>query len=661
MMNPASLFSRAPAHAAPVSLSVWPRLLACALLLPALACNLLDVSSTENLADGRGARVFDPYQSSNSGAIRLSLQWYNGCAVIPTGQVVPKNSADIDYPADYPDDCPSSIAIDGVPPYAPPGKITLVTNTNYFFNQFTVTDTRVNLHTNSKALSEPLNWITKESRFKSLDWSGVGLVNDDWVYQVGVPGVSQDRWHRIVNFENAAWRRATGDTFKVEILDSEGTVRGTPVEYSRAEFLVSTPYAGHSHFGWRMENVLPPRFPGDLETHALPEIPGYPPQAPVFRTTARLDIVGSTNPFKTFRVPDLQGEGAVRVTWSQMPNEPFYFPVTFVAPQDLPVTCFAEDGTTSAQCGFGVDPNLRIVAPTNGKYFEPGEVMNLFIDVRDTNGKRLHTPDMLPSGVAAVSNQSNGLLYPSLPYIERTLELDMIPIVNIAGPIHKLINRSNPKEPAQYFTNGYSYSTPSETATTPLNSAEFGQEWATRVGTQLPPNAEPGTYVALIKFNRYFGGERLAKIKPYFFQVGTEKRTTYPGKIGNCQICHRGVLSLDNLRHGLAVDHVEACKSCHQYETSNGGTVMENLHKIHMRSPKFPGSKSDCTVCHLTRDSATRPSLYACGTCHPSAHNAEYFAAQFLTGTEPSRYGNCAQQCHGNSDTLPKSHFLPAE
>ncbi len=628
----------------------------CALLLSTLGCNLLKTSDSENVP-GRGARAFDPYRSSNSGAIRLSLQWYNGCAVMPTGQAVPKNSA----PIPYPDTCPSPVAIDGFPPYVPPGQMQLVTGTDYFLNQITVTDALVNAHTDFGKPTEPLLWITKQSRFKSLDWSGAGLAQDEWIFQSGVPGVSQDRWHRVVLFDNGAWRRVKGDTFKVEVLDSEGTVRGTPVEYSRQEFLAESPYAGHSHFGWRIENLNPPRYPGDPEAHPLSEIPGWPPQAPVYRTTARLDLVGSTNPFKTFRVPDLKGEGAVRVTWSQMPNEPFYFPVTFVSEKELPPTCFDAAGNANTPCGFGIDPNLNFVAPQNGKFYQPGETLNAFVDVRDGNGVRLHAPDLMPSGVEVTSNQANGMLYPNLPWIDRTLELDMLPVVNIAGPLHKMYSRSNPKEASPYYTLGYSYALPSETSTTPLNPAEFGQKWATRFGTQLPANAEPGTYVALIKFHRYFGGERVAKTKPYFFQVGTEQRTTYPGRVGNCQICHRGVLSLDNLRHGLSVDHVEACRTCHQYETTNGGSVMENIHKIHMRSPKFPEAKNDCTMCHLTRESATRPSLYACGTCHPSAHGTEFFASKFVTGTEPSRYGNCAQQCHGEADSLPKLHILPAQ
>jgi hypothetical protein len=625
----------------------------CALLLPSLACNLLNVSDTENTA-GRGARVFDPYQASASGAIRMSLQWYNGCAILPTGQTVPKNAT----PIPYPDTCPDPTDNPPFPNVHPvPGQIRLMANTTYFLNQFTVTDAVVNMHTNAADMTAPLNWIKTQSRFKSLDWSNVGQVLEDWVFISEVPGTFQNRWNRIVYFDNANWRRVKGDTLKVEILDSEGTVRGTPIEYARSEFLVESAQSGHTSFTWRVENVAPPRFPGDTEVHPNPEIPGWPPQAPDYRTIARMDLFGSTNPFKTFKIPDLRGVGAVRVTWSQMPEEPFYFPVTFVAKEDVPPTCYDDTGNQTVQCGFGVDPALKFVAPANGQYYQPGEVVNVFVDVRDGDGNRLHHPDELPSATEVNANQSNGILYPSIPIINNTLEVDQMPYVNIAGPLQKLRTRSNPKEPPAYFTQDFAFSFVSETATFPGGYGELEPKWNTRWALQLPTTVEPGTYVALVKFNRYFMGERVAKMKPFFFQVGTTEKTRYPGRVGNCQMCHRGVLSLDNLRHGLSVDHIEACKSCHQYETANGGSFMDNIHKIHMRSAKFPMPKNDCTTCHLVRDSAVRPSLYACSGCHPSAHGEQFFSSKFVNGTEPSRFGNCAQQCHG--DKPPQLHILP--
>jgi hypothetical protein len=624
----------------------------CALLLPALGCNLLDVSDSENTA-GRGARVFDPYQSSASGAIRMSLQWYNGCAIMPTGQTVPKNAT----PIPYPDNCPDVAALPGFARFSTPGPMRIMANTTYFLNQFTVTDTVVNVHTNPGNLSEPLDWITRKSRFKSLDWGNVGQTYEEWQFVSEITGVAQNRWTRMVNFDNANWRRVQGDSFKVEFLDAEGTVRGTPVDYLRSEFLVETPVSGHSTFAWRMEGVKAPRFPGDTAVNPLDEIPGWPSQAPTFRTMARLDLFGSTNPFKTFKTPDLRGDGAVRVTWSQMPNEPFYFPVTFVTQDDLPPTCYDDAGNPGVQCGFGIDPQLKFVPPANGKFYAPGETVNVMVDARDGDGNHLTAPDMLPTPIQVNSNQANGLLYTNLAYMANTQERDMMPYVDMAGPLQNMRPRSNPREPGPYFAPTFPYSLVDETATTPVGLAQMGQNWATRFGLQLPANVQPGTYVALVKLNRYFVGERVTKMKPFFFQVGTEEKTRYPDRVGNCQMCHRGVLSLDNLRHGLSVDHVEACKTCHQSENSFVSTFTEAIHKIHMRSPKYSMPRNDCTMCHLVRDSATRPSLAACDSCHLAAHGTEYFQAKFVAGVEPSAYGNCAQQCHGEKP--PQLHILP--
>lgn len=623
----------------------------CALLLPSLGCNLLNVSDTEN-AKGRGARVFDPYQASASGAIRLALTWYNGCAILPNGQTVAKNST----PVPYPDTCQDPAENLPLPNVHPPAQLQLLANTTYFLNQFTVTDAVVNLHTSNSDLSAPLDWITHKSRFKSLDWGGVGETYEDWQYFTGVRGATQRRWNRLVYFDNANWRRVQGDSFKVEILDSEGTVRGTPVEYLRSEFLAENPQSGHTAFTWRMEGVNQPRFPNDTEVNPLSEIPGWAPQAPKFRTIARMDLFGSTNPFKTFDVPDLRGDGALRITWSQMPDEPFFFPVTFVAKEDVPPTCYDDAGNQTVQCGFGLNPDFKLLTPANGQYYEPGEVVNLFLDLRDGDGNRLHHPDELPSSSEMNSSKANGLVYASIPVVNNTLDLDQFPFINIAGPIQNLLP-SNPKDPLPFFAQPAPYAPINEGSTFPGGFGEMTPRWNTRWALQLPKDAKPGTYVAMVKWNRYFMGERVTKTKPVFFQVGTTEKTRYPGRVGNCQMCHRGVLSLDNLRHGLSVDHVEACKSCHFYESQSGGYLMESVHKIHMRSPKFPMPKNDCTLCHLQRESATRPSIFACTSCHPSAHGDQYFAARYTIGTEPSRYGNCAQQCHG--DKPPQLHILP--
>ena len=132
----------------------------CALfLLPLLSsCNLLDVTDTEESNSGRGAKVFDPYQASASGAIKLSLQvhqrlrLYAHRGVRRPHSLVPR--------AAYPDTCENLERLIGAafsevvnpvidPARVPPrAKLQILNNTKYFLNQLSITDTIVNKHTN---------------------------------------------------------------------------------------------------------------------------------------------------------------------------------------------------------------------------------------------------------------------------------------------------------------------------------------------------------------------------------------------------------------------------------------------------------------------------------------------------------------------------------
>jgi hypothetical protein len=367
-------------------------------------------------------------------------------------------------------------------------------------------------------------------------------------------------------------------------------------------------------------------------------------------------MVGSTNPFKVLRVPRLSGPGALRATWSQLPEKPFYFPVTYVIPDERPSSC-TDDAGNPVQCNPGLDSRLVFSPPKEGSFYKPGEDVSVYVDLRDSAGAHLHSRDLLPSAREIIGGQANGLITFVPNVIATVTENDSISNVAIAGPLQDLQVLGNPSDKPQFFAKPFPFAFLDDATLTGLTPGLIDYKWPTRQTFTLPANAKPGTYVALVKFNRASMGERVAKLNPFFFQVGQDEPTTYPGNVGNCQICHRGVLSLDNLRHGLSVDHIEACKTCHQYETYAGSSFMENIHKIHMRSAKFPMPKNDCTVCHLVKDSATRPSLNACGTCHPSMHAEQYFTTRFVNGTTPNRFGNCAQACHGEKP--PQLHILP--
>ncbi|WP_309895704.1 hypothetical protein [Archangium sp.] len=620
----------------------------CGLLLSLTACQLLKTEDSENSV-GRGSTAFDPYAASASGAIKLGLQMFNGCAILANGQVIAKGAAPI---ADYPAQCTDPMAADPThdAKVTPTARFELMTDTNYFLNQLTLMDSSVNVFKNPKDVSPAVKWITTQSRFKNLDWTDLGQQEENWSVN-DLTGT----WNREVAFHNARWMVSKSDSFLVEVLDTDGTVRQS-ITYSRGEFLGESPVAGHTRVAWRVENIAPPLFPGDTEVRSAGD--SGPLSFPItYRTVVRVDMVGSTNPFKSFRVTGLKGDGAIRVTWSLLPKEPFLFPVTFVSPQEVPPSCFKDDGTP-AVCGFGVEPEIKLSTPKNGQFYVPGETFDMYLNVRDGERNLLHAPSILPSYSDFFASKTNGLLYFHYNHFPNLQERDISSSYQLGGPVNDLKPWSDLSGKSPFFSvSNHFNALVIEAASLPLFPGLTKATWPNRVPVTLPLDAKPGTYVATLRANRQFMGERVAKGITAFFQVGQTQKTTYPNEIGNCQICHRGVLSLDNLRHGYSVDDVESCKLCHQGSSDTPGRMQVEMHQLHMRSPKYSADKADCTICHLTKQSAVRPSVNVCTSCHPTAHGDEYFKAKFGNSGTPGRFSNCAQTCH--VDKTPSNHILP--
>ncbi len=620
------------------------------LLLGLPAC---DVFKTEDPEDalGRGSKAFDPYAASASGAIRLGLQMFNGCAILAHGQPVAKGNSPI---PGYPAQCDSPAALDPThePKVTPTARFYLMTDTNYFLNQLTLIDSVVNVHTNPKDLGAVTRWMRRESRFKSLDWSNLGTQDVRWG-STQSPGA----WDRELNFNNANWMLEKNDTFKVEVLDQDGVVRQT-TEYSRQDFLGESGMAGHTQVSYNLETLLPPTSVDDEDFRPAPSPVPFIHSQITYRTLVRMEVAGSTNPFKSFRVQGLSGDGAIRVTWSQMPSEPFYFPVTFIRPQDVAPTCFKDDDSPTP-CGFGLDPRVKLSRPSNGTFYTPGETFDMFLDIRDSDGNRLHRSDKLPGYAEFYSGATNGLLYSYAAHFATLRERDITSAYQIVGPIQDMKTWSSVASPRPFYSSGGNLHTGviPELTSLPIFAGLLTAQWPTRATFTLPPDAKPGTYAVVLRANRQFMGERMSKGNVFFFQVGQAEPTTYPNQVGNCQICHRGVVSLDNLRHGFSVDHIESCKACHMGTIDYPGRFQEEMHRLHMQSGKYKQDKSDCRVCHLSRQSAVRPSLATCKSCHPSAHGNDFYLQNFVNSGSPSRFSNCAQACH--VDKTPSNHILP--
>jgi hypothetical protein len=622
------------------------------LLLGLSACQLLNIEDAENVP-GRGSTAFDPYAAAASGAIKLSLQMFNGCAILSNGQPVAKGNSPV---PGYPTECADPTAGDPshAPKLVPQQRFQVMTDTKYFLNQITLTDTVANVHTDPKDLASVVRWMRRESRFKDLDWTDLSQDGARWFETL-----SQGTWSREVQFRNARWMLSQDDSFTLEVLDSDGSVRQTAT-YNRRDFAGESSMAGHTNVSYTVENLLAPRSPSDAELRGVPSpLPGI--GGITYRTMVRVDLVGSTNPFKDFRVLGVSGDGALRLTWSLMPNSPFTIPVTFVRPSDVAPTCFKEDDSPTP-CGFGLDPRVQLGRPKNGQFYLPGERMDLVMDVRDGEGNRLHRKELLPSYADFYAGNTNGMLYAFEGHLITQGERDTTSAYQVVGPLQDLRTWSDVAGQPPYFSASgaaaatYTAMVP-EFASLPIIPGFFTANWPTRTTVTLPPDAKPGTYVVLTRSVRQFMGERVSKGNAAFFQVGQAERTAYPNRVGNCQTCHRGVVSLDNLRHGFSVDHVESCKACHMSTADQPGRIQEEMHRLHMNSTKYPQNKADCRMCHLTRESAVRPSLTVCKSCHPSVHGDEYFSMAFTDVGGPSRFSNCAQSCH--VDKTPTGHILP--
>ncbi|WP_338869013.1 hypothetical protein [Myxococcus stipitatus] len=622
-------------------------------LAVAAGCNLLDTSDAEGTR-GRGARAFDPYSSSASGAISLSLLWFKGCAILTNGEPVTKG--ELALPA-YPAQCYH--LNDGYPtPTAPleprPAEARLYVSPGelYFLREFSAMDVELARFPDFNDRRTPMAWMRKESSFKDLDWSGVTIGRDAW------KRIAVGSYQRETFYENAAWMVSDDDTLRLEVLDADGNVRVTQT-YSRRDFLAESPVTGRTRASFTVTGLQRPLFPGDPVPRRAD---GY--SAPEFATAVKVSFANSTNPFKTFTMPDLRGDGVIRVTWSQLPEKPFHYPVTFLPASERPASCYKLDAQgmptdEATPCGFGLKQQVRVSRPSNGDFFTGGEKVDFVVSLQDGDGNALHPRDSMPSYLDYMTGHSNGLSYFNefmlLTWRDGSTSESGYKVV---GPLQNLKVVNGSYVPTDYFS--YPAASEPEFYISPAVLAVGGAKEArpsTHFSVSLPPEAKPGTYAILLKGHRTFLGERLNRLDPFFFQVGQKAPTTYPGRIGNCQVCHNGVNSLSNIHHGVTVDHVEMCKTCHYDESV--GHVSDLMHRIHMGSRKYSQDKGDCTMCHLTRESTLRPSLIACGGCHPGTHGTEYFDLPFQElNSPPNAYGNCANACHVT--TPPAEHVLPA-
>jgi hypothetical protein len=206
----------------------------------------------------------------------------------------------------------------------------------------------------------------------------------------------------------------------------------------------------------------------------------------------------------------------------------------------------------------------------------------------------------------------------------------------VAGPKQR-IEQNYKEEPADsFFTAAHEFP---EVWTTFVPDM-WDMPVANKFTVDLPEDAHPGTYVAVVKATRRYLGETTHRTKVVDFQVGTREVTAYNGRFGNCEVCHIENAVLDRLRHGVRSFNV--CSICH---TRPHGIIAEHLHTIHYFSSDFMVTRSDCSLCHLQHDSNTRASQAVCSSCHGNIHKDELF----MEGHDS--YAQCGILCHKDTST----------
>jgi hypothetical protein len=157
------------------------------------------------------------------------------------------------------------------------------------------------------------------------------------------------------------------------------------------------------------------------------------------------------------------------------------------------------------------------------------------------------------------------------------------------------------------------------------------------VTLEIPDDAEPGTYEALIKASRYYLGETCNVLDSIPFQVGTEQQTHRSAPAGNCDVCHNGNGRLKRMRHQTA--DATSCSVCHNRPYALAGQV---LHELHFFSDNSRQKKNDCSLCHIEPGSNARVSLASCGVCHENIHQGEFDLGYV------DQYQRCGLSCHGD-------------
>ncbi|WP_394846182.1 cytochrome c3 family protein [Pendulispora brunnea] len=352
---------------------------------------------------------------------------------------------------------------------------------------------------------------------------------------------------------------------------------------------------------------------------------------------------------------------ALRVQWSLKPaGQSYRIPITQV---DRP----------NWDYGFGID--IRALTPpgANGTY-AAGQKITFQFTLKDGAGKPLHAPGVMPSFQDFMNgNVESGIQYwrgfqePNALYYRRKhreghlnfaivgpiqnnrATYDVVNIVERMDPTTGMLTTAVPDRGGLY----------GQATAVPSFAVIYGPRsgWAnpsTDTWTfELPADAKPGTYYAVVKARRKYLGQELPLGKVVEFQVGSSQRTEYRPMTAYCENCHKNGGDLGHSLHGL--DNRGTCTACHApLATEMDNQLGARVHFIHSRTADYNTKIKKCGVCHLSGDRIERPSKGACLSCHrkyPSDHVRDFGPiTDSYTGGGADAFVRCTDRCHRKHD-----------
>jgi hypothetical protein len=494
----------------------------------------------------------------------------------------------------------------------------------------------------SATVDEGVEGLSREGDFARLAWQGTRLVDGD---PTPMPNPDGKTFTRRRFFREAQWMEQPS-TLTVQPVDAQGRPTGRALPL----------HLGSERQRGPQDDFFIRRLRAIQWAHDCPA-PRDCTGARSFTEEALVEVRNARTGATPFRLsPDTR---ALHLSWTARPGAPYVIPVEQV-----------ENPTYSY--GFSIDLQALTPPRADGTY-APGSAVTFQMTLRDGAGKRLHPVGSLPTYFEFLNGPNeSGIQYyrsffdPSTTYYrrkhrERNMSATILGPAQRIQPIRTVIEMEDFLGTEDVITTALPERDGvfGQAMTIPPSNDLFGGAldpshagWSAPVSdtwtSQLPANAEPGTYLVTVKSRRVYLGEDLPASRTIEIQVGTPERTEAQLTTGPCTTCHSQGGELGQVLHAL--DNRASCSACHAplaFELE--GPIAVRTHFIHSRG-RFDAPLEKCASCHLTPESIQRTSKAACLSCHksyPESHVRKFGPIEHLyVGGGRESFQQCTGSCH---------------